>query len=443
MRDHFFCPLHLVAEISFLWVGMLPQVRLSLLPRARCLFDEPVHVKVAGLGSRQVVTLRAQATDERGVVFRSAAVYRADGDGELDLCRDAALCGSYEGVEPMGLLWSMRPIVPHKYFHWSKALSPHLVRFSVHDGMDVEEKEQGGALAEVINERVLLGEGTVREVVNFGKGNGVLFTPPGEGPFPGVLDLSSFASEKRASLLANKGFVVLNVPVMYDKPAKINYLELDYYQEALVFLQQQPKVGSDGLGVIGRSKAGDIALSLASFVPGVRAVVWINACSGNMGAPLHYRGREVLSPVTLDLTKIIPTADGASIVKFGVTDPNSEENRTSRVPIEKATADFLFLASEDDLNYDCRAYMESMAAQLRRAGKENVEMVCYPRAGHLLEPPYGPYCRSALHGFLRTVIMWGGEPQAHARAEVLAWKKVEEFFRSRLSCAHPNTKAKL
>ncbi|XP_037132824.1 acyl-coenzyme A thioesterase 3-like [Syngnathus acus] len=419
------------------------QVRLRLLPSARCLFDEAVHVKVAGLRSGQVVTLRARTTDERGTVFHSAAVYRADGSGELDLRRDAALCGTYEGVEPMGLLWSMRAAVPFKYFHWTKAPSPLVVRFSVHDGVDVEEEERGGAVAEATNERVLIGEGVIREVVDLGKCNGVLFTPPGEGPFPGVLDVSPFASEKRASLLANKGFVVLTLAVFYGKPTDVKYVELDRFQQALRFLQQHAKVGSDGLGVIGRCKGGDIALSLASFVPGVRAVVWINACSANIGEPLHYRGQEVLSSLTLDLSKIIPTPDGANIVKYGAGDPDSEENRTSLIPIEKATADFLLLASEDGLNFDCRNYMESMAARLRRAGKQNVETVCYPRAGHHLEPPYGPHCYSGVHGFLRIPVLWGGEPRAHAHAEVLAWKKVEDFFRNRLSCPHANTKANL
>ncbi|XP_057714123.1 acyl-coenzyme A thioesterase 3-like isoform X2 [Corythoichthys intestinalis] len=371
------------------------------------------------------------------------AIYRADGNGEVDLCRDAALCGTYEGVEPMGLLWSMRAAAPHKYFHWTKAVTPHMVRFSVHDGVDMEEEEQGGALAEATNERVLMAEGVTREVVSLGRCSAVLFTPPGEGLFPGVLDLSSFASEKRPSLLANKGFVVLSVGLFYDKPAKVKHMELDYLEEALRLLQQHPKVGSDGLGVIGRSKAGDIALSLASFVPGVRALVWINACSANIGVPLHYRGQRVLSPLSVDSSKIIPTSDGANIIKFGTGDPNDKANRSSRIPVEKANAHFLFLASEDDLNYNSRAYMESLAARLRQAGNNNIESVCYPRAGHLLEPPYGPYCHSGLHGFLRIPVKWGGEPRAHACAEVLAWRKMEEFLRSRLNCQHAETKAKL
>ncbi|XP_054624260.1 acyl-coenzyme A thioesterase 3-like [Dunckerocampus dactyliophorus] len=409
---------------------MSPQVRLRLLPSARCLFDEPIQVKVDGLRSRQVVTMRAKATDERGVIFRSSAIYRADRSGKIEMQRDPALCGSYVGVEPMGLLWSMKADTPHKYFHWSLALNPHMVKFSVHDS--VAEEDDGQALAEATNERCLIAEGVSRVVIKQGTFSGVLFTPPGEGPFPGVLDLCTFMSEKRASLLANKGFMVLAMAVFNDKPANIKHLNLDYFEEAVQFLQQQPKVGGKGIGVISRSKGGDIGLSLSSFTSGVEAVVWINGCSANIGYPLHYKNRQVLSVLGSNLSKVLPTPSGASIVKFGVGDPETEENQGSVVPIEKAKAHFLFVASEDDLNWDSKAFMEGMAQRLKREGKKNFETVCYPRAGHLLEPPYSPYCYSGLHGIVPSPVLWGGEPKAHIDAEVHLWKKIEDFFRTRL-----------
>uniref|UniRef100_G3Q0D6 Acyl-CoA thioester hydrolase/bile acid-CoA amino acid N-acetyltransferase domain-containing protein n=1 Tax=Gasterosteus aculeatus TaxID=69293 RepID=G3Q0D6_GASAC len=152
------------------------QVRLSLLPRARCMFDEPVQVKVAGLRSRQMVTLRARSTDEKGVVFSSSATFRADGSGQIDLERDPSLGGTYTGVEPMGLLWSMRPDALHKRFQRTKSLNAHVVKISVHD----QEKEEGGRmLAEATNERLLIGDGVIRRTVREGNIHGVLFTPAG------------------------------------------------------------------------------------------------------------------------------------------------------------------------------------------------------------------------------------------------------------------------
>lgn len=154
---------------------MSSQVRLTVLPSARCLFDEPVQVKVSGLRARQVVTMRAKSTDERGVVFCSWATYRADESGEIDLERDPSLGGTYVGVEPMGLLWSMRANASHKRFQFTKSVNTHMVRLSVHE----DEKEEGRTLAEVTNERLLMGDGVSRVPVKEGSFQGVLFTPPG------------------------------------------------------------------------------------------------------------------------------------------------------------------------------------------------------------------------------------------------------------------------
>lgn len=65
---------------------------------------------------------------------------------------------------------------------------------------------------------------------------------PGEGPFPAVLDLSTFTSEKRGCLLASKGFVVLVLALFTGKPDKVQQLHLDHFKDAVDFLQRQPKV---------------------------------------------------------------------------------------------------------------------------------------------------------------------------------------------------------
>uniref|UniRef100_A0A4W6C2U9 Acyl-CoA thioesterase 21 n=1 Tax=Lates calcarifer TaxID=8187 RepID=A0A4W6C2U9_LATCA len=422
---------------------MSSQVRLRLLPSARCLFDEPVQVKVAGLRSRQVVTMRARSTDEKGVTFSSSATYRADGSGEIDLDRDPSLRGSYVGVEPMGLLWSLKADSLHKMFQKSNSLNPHVVKFSVH-----EEEEEGRMLAEAINERFLMGDGVSRCPVKEGNLRGVLFTPPGKGPFPAILDLYILGGglpEKRATLLASRGFVVLSV-VAYgydDMPKNIRVVHLDYFEEAIAFLKRQDKVGSEGVGVISLSKTADIALSMASYLPDVGATVWINGCCGNTALPLHYKKSQILPALMFDTSRVIPTESGASIVKYVLHNPLAEEYRGSLVPIEQAKGRFLFVASEDDLNWDSKGYMEEMVERLKRHGKKNYESVCYPGAGHYLEPPYGPYCPSSFHWVLGRPALWGGEPRSHAAAEVHMWKKIQEFFRTHLSCDAAQTKAKL
>jgi len=51
-------------------------------------------------------------------------------------------------------------------------------------------------------------------------------------------------TESRASLLANKGFVVLALAYMgyEDLPSNPNKLDLEYFEEAVTYLRNQPEV---------------------------------------------------------------------------------------------------------------------------------------------------------------------------------------------------------
>ena len=73
------------------------------------LIDDKVRILVCGLKPKQTVTLEAKLLSDKGELFQSHAHFIADKDGEVDVCRDSSLGGSYSGVSPMGLLWSMKP----------------------------------------------------------------------------------------------------------------------------------------------------------------------------------------------------------------------------------------------------------------------------------------------------------------------------------------------
>ncbi|KAM3604600.1 uncharacterized protein V6R79_013732 [Siganus canaliculatus] len=126
----------------------------------------------------------------------------------------------------------------HRGLKKNNSLNPHVVKFSIH--------EERRMLAEATNERLLIGDGVRRLPVKEGNIRGVLFTPPGPGPFPAVLDLYILGgglSEKRASLLATRGFVVLTLVAfgLADLPKTIDMVHLDYFEEAVEFLRKQEK----------------------------------------------------------------------------------------------------------------------------------------------------------------------------------------------------------
>ena len=83
-------------------------MRLTASPE-RAPLDEPVAIRLAGLTPGGRVTVRARlATYFDGHTWTAEAAFVADGDGTVDLSRDAPIAGSYEGVDPLGLFWSMR-----------------------------------------------------------------------------------------------------------------------------------------------------------------------------------------------------------------------------------------------------------------------------------------------------------------------------------------------
>lgn len=149
------------------------QVRLKILPSVHSFFNKMVHVKVEGLAPQKPVELRSRVVDDRGVVFKASALYRADENGSVDVCRAPSLSGSYTGVEPMGLFWSLAPEILHSKFTKKNVVSPTLVEIQAVNG------ENGEVLASETNERRYMMEGMKRIPVQEGRIRGVLFIPPG------------------------------------------------------------------------------------------------------------------------------------------------------------------------------------------------------------------------------------------------------------------------
>lgn len=406
------------------------QIRLKILPSVRCLFDKMVQVKVEGLAPYKQVQLRSKLVDDRGVIFKASALYKADETGQVDVCRTPSLGGSYTGVEPMGLFWSMAPETPHSKLLKKNVVSPTLVDIEALCG------ETGEVLASETNERGYMTEGMRRIPVQEGRIRGVLFIPPGKGPFPGIVDLYTFGgrlTEARASLLASKGFVVLALAYFgYEGlPKKPKKLELEYFEEAVTYLRRQPEVKGPGIGIISISHSGGLALAMSSFLSGISATVCINTCNANTVIPLHYKDI-VMPPLPPVIWKIRITTSWLLNIRNALSDPSLEKNKASLIPIERASCQFLFAVSEDDCNWNSPLFAEQAAATLRKHGKESFEVVTYPKAGHFLEVPYMPYCPSAFHAAVGREVVFGGEPKAHIEAQLDLWERVQEFFKNHL-----------
>ncbi|XP_003122092.2 acyl-coenzyme A amino acid N-acyltransferase 2 [Sus scrofa] len=404
---------------------------------ASALADEPVHIRVMGLAPLQVVTLMASLKDEKGNLFQSRAFYRANEAGELDLEQDPALGGDFVGVHPMGLFWSLKPEKPFGGLLKLEVMnSPFWITLDLYDSVYLQKSGVVQPRASLELQRWFSSPGVQRLMIREGRVRGALFLPPGEGPFPGIIDLFGGIGgllEYRAGLLAAHGFAALALAYFAydDLPNQLQEVDLDYFEEAANLLLAHPKIQKPGIGVISVSKGAEIGLAMACYLKQVVATVCINGSNAIFEVPLRYRDL-VLTPIPSFLERMEVNASGAVRLRHCMGDPRDELNQQSVLPIEKSQGQILFIIGEDDECLNSRDYAEQALGQLQSHGRSNGRMLLYPGAGHLIEPPYGPLCYGSRTRGFPLPLLWGGDPVAHAAAQEHAWREILKFFRQHL-----------
>ncbi|XP_042116831.2 acyl-coenzyme A thioesterase 5-like isoform X1 [Peromyscus maniculatus bairdii] len=421
---------------------MVPMV--SLEPAGRSCWDEPLSIAVHGLAPEQPVTLRAALRDEKGARFRAHARYRADAHGRLDLARAPALGGSFAGLEPMGLLWALEPERPFWRLVKRDVRTPFVVELEVLDG---HEPDGGRLLARAVHERHFMAPGVRRVPVREGRVRATLFLPPGNGPFPGIIDIFGVGGgllEYRASLLAGKGFAVLALAYYNydDLPKGLDAFHLEYFEEAVNYLLRHPQVKGPGIGLLGTSKGAQLCLSMASFLKGITAAVIINGCMANIAGTLYYKD-ETLPPLCIHENRIRVTKDGLKDILDVLNCPLEGPDQKSIIPVERSDTAFLLIVGQDDRNWKSEFFANEISKRLQAHGKEKPQIICYPQTGHDIEPPYFPWCKAYLHAYFNMPVVFGGEPRPHAMAQVDAWQKLQTFFHKHLGGEMRTIPAKL
>ncbi|CAO2586861.1 Peroxisomal succinyl-coenzyme A thioesterase [Lemmus lemmus] len=417
---------------------------LNLEPAGRSCWDEPLSISVRGLAPEQPVTLRAALRDEKGALFRAHARYQADHHGELDLARAPALGGSFAGLEPMGLLWAMEPDRPFWRLIKRDVQTPFVVELEVLDG---HEPDGGRLLARAVHERHFMAPGVRRVPVREGRVRATLFLPPGEGPFPGIIDVFGVGGgllEYRASLMANHGFATLALAFydFEDLPKDYNIVEVDYFEEAVCCMLQHPKVKGPDIGLLGLSLGGDICLIMASFLKNVSATVSINGSSFSGNRHIHYK-QTMIPPLGHDLRRAKVAFSGILDIVDIRNDPVGGCENPSMIPIEQAKGPILFITGQDDHCWRSELYAQIASERLQARGKERPQVISYPGTGHYIEPPYFPMCPASLHKMVNRAVHWGGEVRAHSKAQIDTWKQILAFFGRHLESTQGRASSRL
>ncbi|NXC36912.1 ACOT1 thioesterase, partial [Campylorhamphus procurvoides] len=305
----------------------------------------------------------------------------------------------------------------------------------------------GRLLARAQHERAFLRDGVRRVPVRDGRIRATLFLPPGNGPFPGIIDLYGTGGglpEHKACLLANHGFAVLALAYYgyEDLPKEMKEFHLEYFEEAVNYMLQHNQVKGPGIGLLGFSKGGDLCTSMASFLKGIAATALINGSVANVGAVLHYKDITI-PPLGVNLKRIKVSKSGIADIVDALNNPLEGPDQQSFIPLEKAECRFLFIVGQDDHNWKSEFFAVEGSKRLQAHGKEKPEIICYPGAGHYIEPPFFPMCAASTHLLFGKQVKWGGEPKAHCEAQVDAWQQIQAFFHEHLTGKPSGTSSKL
>lgn len=406
-----------------------------------CMADEAVAIRIRGLRAHQKVTVHAILQRSDVGIFDSFAKYTATPDGRVDVTTQASIGGYYSGVEPMGLFWSMKP--PPNI----KRAKPRLIIRNVENPIEVSFRVFDSHLeyADLSNsEEKILTEGFAmrwykrsdvkRITVRWRRVRGTVFVPSGQGPFPALIDLYGGVGgimEYRASLFASRGYISLALAYFdYDDIPISSELDLRYFEEAKEYLKSLPETDHNRIGIVGNSLGGLLALACATYVPGFTCAVFINGLLFPQVGTLRYKDR-IWPPIFGD-SDLEYTDDGARVEKYCFDDKyNIKTLGNSSIEFAGCEKPLLFIFSQDD-NVMNVPKAVSFMKKLIKDRNGNCEIVVYPGAGHLLEPPHFPHAIISYIKFTQAHQHWGGRTEKHAKAQELAWDKIMTFLDNNL-----------
>jgi dienelactone hydrolase len=400
------------------------------------LLDQSVSIRLVGLPPGAIVTLRARLEPR----WESRAVFAADSVGTIDLDRDAPLEGTYEGIDPVGLLWSMGYEGEDP---WLSLADTTKFTTTLHAELD------GVEIASVEIDRVALLPGIEVVDVSEGRLRGVFFSPVG-GPHAAILVLTGSVGgvpSLFAALLASHGFAALALPYMVwedsngavppgldDLPRTFTEIPLEYFEEALAWLKSQPSVDVDRIGAWGISKGGELALLLGATLPDLRAVVGLvpsGVAFMGFGSDFQshtpdrpswcYRGQAVpFVPTTPSAAALLDDATGTQFFEACLEDRGAVERAT--IPVERINGPVLLISAGEDAAWPSSRLSEIAMERMRRHRHGHYhEHLTYERAGHVIIPGRLP------------IPSLGGDMKATSDAGADSWDRTVAFFHEHLA----------
>jgi dienelactone hydrolase len=415
------------------------------------LIDQPIAIALRGSTPRQPVSVTATQTYAEATRWQSRATFISDDGGQVDLTRQAPVSGTYEGVAPMGLFWSMS-LVPSE----ARPVPPGAIMLPVPIRLEAEGAD--GQRAEITIVRRVAGPGVTRHVIRTGGIVGTLFLPPGPGPHPAVMVVSGGGGgidEFRGAILASHGYAALALGhfAVEGRPRGLVNIPLEYFETAIGWMRAQGWFDSRLLAVWGASRGGELALLLGATFPEINAVAaWVpsGAVFWALGlaepgdtrprAAWTFRGRALPYLQENNTSGDPPPAhlSGRAVAytpfyRSQLRDARAVERAT--IPVEKIRGPVQLVSGVDDQMWPSSNLADIALRRLQTHRHPfPFRHLKYPEAGHMIMVPYWPLADvrvitlARVEGLQEALLSQGGTAKADAEAGVDAWRDLLVFL---------------
>uniref|UniRef100_A0A671SAL4 Bile acid-CoA:amino acid N-acyltransferase-like n=1 Tax=Sinocyclocheilus anshuiensis TaxID=1608454 RepID=A0A671SAL4_9TELE len=403
---------------------------LSVQP-VRGLVDEKFQFVVTNLPPNQKVTLHSLHQSDDKDFWEAFGHYVSDEHGSVTGFKHESLGGTYEGTEPMGLLWSMRPIPGSRHglrLRKRDIFRPMEVCISVYSGHLSQGFSQQTPLATSVTERWYVAPGVKRFNIREKEIRGTLFLGWIYIRFY-VKEVIGGLVEYRSALLASHGFASMALEYLAPEDMRLEDTDASYFEKAYQILKNHPMVKKDHLAVLGLCLGSVIALSMVSYSKVIKPQCCV-CISGSHLMPVDKSLSELFEEMKNHADKLYVNENNQVIHRNLIL---SLPCQSAKVDVGRIKCPLLLVNGDDDQTIPAVESAEDMAMMMEKAGNRHLlEILTYPDAGHLIEPPYSPHFRATNFKLQwtkeRIVMLWGGQTKPHAYAQEDAWKKILAFL---------------
>ncbi len=403
---------------------------------ATALASDPVTINASGFSPGQPVGIRVKTTDENGNGWESAAVFEADGSGTIDVSSQAPVSGAYDGVDPMGLFWSMRPSEPLEESLFIGDDAGYEVTISL--------EADGQTLQEQVVTRLKRSPDLVREDVLEGGVTGVFYYPEQSEPLPTILILGGSEGgipEDAAGLWASHGYAALAIGYFAadGKPDILSEIPLETFDDALAWLSAHPAVDADRIAISGTSRGSEAALLTAVAHPELAAVIAVVPSSmvwsgfdfagrgqneGRVPSAWTRNGEQLPSNDNSFSMETLRSLFGQPSKLTGTFEAGlNSPIEGSVIPVEEIEAPILLISGTDDMLWPSHEFALQIVDRLEANGFSHpVENVVLEGTGHAVRATYEPPV------FIGGTIVVGGSREANGKATGQNWQSRVDFL---------------